>query len=246
MKINAKQAGTSPVLRPHVLRLLYLGFILSFLLPYVDVKGCSTKKVQLLHGYDLLANDQGSFYYMTIGIFAVFLIFSFMNGKHSKSIRAFASGWRSLGAGFSSLAVLFMPRLQFLFDEVTYRTGLFLGLACAVAAFVDGCIASIRGLAVLRRSGPHDLREGIFPALLRYHYAVMIVSVLMIPAYFYLMKNDIMLAVLILFLLSLPFAITQYLVLEGVKRGEAWTRVWAVVVSFIVAAAFALIIMGFI
>jgi hypothetical protein len=246
MKMNEKLAGITLMLRPHMLRLLYLGFILTFLLPYVDVRGCSTKKVQLFHGYDLLVNDQGAFYCVTIGIFAAFFIFSFINGRYSKSIKAFASGWRSLGAGFSSLVVLFMPRLQFLFDEVTYKTGLFLGLACAVVAFFDGCIVSIKGFVELRRSRPPGSQEGIFPALLRYHNAVIILSVLVVPVYFFLMRKDIVLAVLIFFLLSVPFVISQYLVLEGVRRGEKWTRRWAVVVSFIVAAALALIIMGFI
>ena len=245
MKLKEKSIAFLAFIKPHLLRLFYLGFILSFLLPYVDVRGCSNKKMQYLHGYDLLNSDQGIMYYVTIGIFAAFFILSFIKRDYSRSFRAFGSSWKALCAGFSGLVILFMPRLQFLFDEVFYRSGFGLGLACAAAVFADGGTISLKELAALWNERPAGPAEGFSPALRYYHYGVIVLSILMIPVYFFLMRKDIIFAMLIFLLQSAPLAVSQFIVLEGVRRGEKWTRIWAVAVSFIVVAALALIVMGF-
>src|SRR5271157_738583 len=132
-------------LKPHLMRLLCLAFILSFLLPYVDVRGCSDKKMQYFHGYELILKGYGGIIYLLpICIFAFTLMASFMKKSPLQSLNAFGAGLKALGAGLSGLIILFMPPLQFLFDEVSYRIGYILGLACAAAVFAEGVGISIK------------------------------------------------------------------------------------------------------
>jgi hypothetical protein len=233
-------------LRPHVLRLLYLAFILSFLLPYTDVRGCVDKKMHSYHGYDLIFKGYGGIIYvLPLCIFALFFILSFRKKKFSTSFRAFGASWKALGAGFSGLVVWFMPRLQFLFDEVFYQPGYALGLICTAGAFVEGVIISIKDFNALRNGRPTVIPDGYSPALMRYHYGISIFSLLLVPAYFFLMHKDVVFAVLIFLFLSLPFVLSQQIVVEGVRRGERWTRRWAIAASVLALAALALTIIGF-
>jgi hypothetical protein len=231
------------LLKPHLMRLLCLAFILSFLLPYVDVRGCSDKKMQYFDGYELILKGYGGIIYLLpICIFAFILIASFMKKSPLKSFGAFGASWKALGAGLSGLIILFMPPLQFLFDEVSYRAGYFLGLVCAAGVFTEGIALSLRDLLILRKERPPEPPDGYSPALIKYHYGVIIFSILLVPVNFFIMRGEIVFPVLILLVLSAPFVLSQTIVLEGVRRGERWTRRWAVAVFFLALAAVALIV----
>jgi len=244
--INEKISKFFIFLRPHLLRLLYLAFILSFLLPYTDVRGCMDKKMHLYHGYDLIFKGYGGILYvLPLCIFALFFILSFRKKNSSTSFRAFGASWKALGAGFSGLVIWFMPRLQFLFDEVFYRPGYALGLICTAGVFAEGIIISLKNFNALRNGRPTEIPDGYSPALMRYHYGISLFSLLLVPAYFFLMYMDIMFAILIFLFLSLPFVLSQQIVIEGVRRGERWTRRWAIAVSVLVLAALALTVVGF-
>ncbi len=233
------------LLKPHLMRLLCLAFVFSFLLPYVDVRGCSDKKMQYLYGYELIIKGYGGLIYLLpICIFAIILIASFMKKSPLQSVYAFGAGLRALGAGLSGLVILFMPPLQFLFDEVSYRIGYVLGLASAAAVFSEGIAISVNSLFFLRKERQQNPIEGS-PLLLRYHYGVMIFSILLVPIYFFIMRGEIVFPVLVLLVLSAPFIVLQYIVIEGVRRGEGWTRRWAVAAFILALAAVAMIVLSF-
>ncbi len=233
-------------LKPYFMKLLYFAFILSFVLPYVDVRGCSNKKMEYFHGYDLIFKGYaGLIYLVPICIFIIILIVSFMRKSPLQSLRAFAAVWRAIGAGLSGIVIWLMPQLQFLFDDLFYRAGYALGLACAAAVFGEGIYTSLKNLFILRKERPPSSERAYSVSLLRYHYGIAFFSLLLVPAHFYVMRSEIVLPVLIFLIFSLPFVLSQIIAVEGVWRGERWTRRWAVAVFFLALAALALLVVSF-
>ena len=233
--------------RPHAVRALYLVFILSFLLPYVEVTGCTTKIITTYNGYQLMHGNPAAFYLLSIGAFIVFFVFSFYRKEAGVALRAFAASWRATTAALSGFIVAFLPGIQFLFDGVIMLIGQFLGLVCALAVFADGMVIAVRGYADLRRERGAGGGAGKTQsqALVRLHTAVIIISLALVPVYVFKMHDDVGTALLVFLFLSLPFVLTQCIVLEGVRRGEPWTRTWAFVVPVLMAGALVLMVLSF-
>jgi hypothetical protein len=236
----------SVFLSPHVSRLLCLAFIFSFLLPYVDVRGCSDKKMHYYQGYDLILRGEGGvIYLLPIGLFLAIFILSFIKKNYSMSFGAFGMSWKVLCAGLSGLVIWFMPQLQFLFDDVYFRVGFFLGLGSASALFIFSSVGSLRELFLLRNQRP-EVPQGAYSRVLeKYHIGVIVFSLVLAPCYFFQLRKEIGMAVLIFLLLSLPFVLSQLVVLEGVRRGERWPRFWSIAVSLLALGAAVLIVLGF-
>jgi hypothetical protein len=233
--------------RPHALRVVHLLFILSFLLPYIDVMGCSTKKISTYTGSQLILKQDSpaSLYLAAMGVFAAFFIFSFFGKKASASLGAFAAAWRVIAAAVSGFIIGLLPGLQFLFDGVFMRAGQFLGFLCAGVVIIDGIIISAGGYIGLRKERAVAPGSTGPAGLLRYHAAVMIAGLAMVPAYAVILHNEIPLAVLYFFFLTLPFVLSQCIVMEGVRRGEAWTRRWAFAAAAVIAAGVVVTVLGF-
>ncbi len=227
-------------IRPWALRAIYLGFIGSFMLPYVTVTGCSDGKVQVFRGYDLFTGYEAAFYLAAILIILSCLVLSFVKTAPGPSLEAFAAAWRAISAALSGMIVGFIPRIQYLFDSVTPHAGQVLGLVCAGALFAEGAVGSLWGYLRLRRDRPPGHPGG---ALWTFHRAVLLVSLAMVPFYFIGLGDEWGIALLYLFLLTLPFLLVQLIVLEGVRRDEAWPRTWAMGVALLVALALALTVM---
>ncbi|OHD64352.1 MAG: hypothetical protein A2176_01830 [Spirochaetes bacterium RBG_13_51_14] len=229
---------------PHVFRALCLIFILSFLLPYVEVMGCKTKKITSYHGYDLLKGYPAVLYLVVIGIFFAYIVLSFFKKDRSNSFKAFAACWRAISAALSGIIVGFLPGLQFLFDTVFMMIGQLLGLICAAAIFAEGVAVSIRGYIFLRRergSGGEPVHSG---PLRKFHVAVIFVSLAAVPIYFIGLYDEFGLALIYLIFLSLPFVLSQCIVIEGVRRGERWTGRWVAPVSVLLAGMLAVAILS--
>jgi hypothetical protein len=229
-------------IRPNMIRALCCAFIFSFLLPYVDVMGCTTKKMSTYNGYQLIRGGPAALYVLTIVIFLAILILSFYKKEASRALEAFAASWRAITAALGGLIIGLLPGLQFLFDGVFMRVGQALGMACAAAVFIDGMAVSIAGYF-----GLAGIREGAAAyskPLLKYHAAVMAVSLCLVPVYFFGLHEDIGLGVIYFLSLSLPFSLSQLIVMEGVRRNERWTRYWAVAVSFLIAGGVVLSVLN--
>ncbi|MBN2080462.1 MAG: hypothetical protein JW838_15935 [Spirochaetes bacterium] len=226
--------------RPWAMRALYLGFMGSFMLPYVTVTGCSDGKVQVFRGYDLFTGYEAVFYLAAILIVLSCLALSFVRTEPSASLAAFASAWRAISAALCGLIVGFIPRIQHLFDSVSPHAGQILGLVCAAALFAEGAAGSARGYIRLRRDRPPGPRGG---SLRVFHGGVLLVSLAMVPFYFIGLGDEWGISLLYLFLLTLPFILVQLITLEGVRRGEAWPRTWALGVTLFTALALALTVM---
>jgi hypothetical protein len=235
--------------RPHAMRALYLVFILSFLLPYVEVTGCSTKIITTYRGYQLISKEPGIvvLYLISICIFMAFFVFSFYKKEASTALNAFAAAWRAIMAAVAGFIVGNLPGIQFLFDDVLMLIGQFLGLVCAAAVFIDGMAIAVRNYSVLLKNRDAGAGAGQThaKALARLHAGVIIFSLALVPAYAIRMLDEIGDALLLFMLLSLPFVLSQCIVLEGVQRGEAWTRKWAVVVPILMAGILVLIVLGY-
>jgi len=233
--------------RPHAIRALYLVFILSFLLPYVEVTGCTTKIITTHHGYHLIRGHPAVFYLFSIGIFIVFFVFSFYKKESTVALKAFAAGWRAMTAAISGFIIGFLPGIQFLFDDVLMLIGQFLSLVCAAAVFIDGMVIAVRDYSVLRKNREDGAGAGETNAktLVRIHTAIIIFSLALVPAYVIQMLNEIGIALLLFMFLSMPFVLSQCIVLEGVRRGERWTRIWAVAAPILMAGVLVLIVLGY-
>jgi hypothetical protein len=233
--------------RPHAVRALYLVFIFSFLLPYVEVTGCSTKIITTYHGYQLIRGNPSLFYLFSICIFIAFFVFSFYKKETSIALEAFAASWRAMTAALSGFIVGYLPGIQFLFDDVLMLIGQFLGLVCAAAIFIDGMVIAIRDYSILLKGREAGAGAGQThsKALMRLHTAVIIFSLALVPAYVIRTLDEIGSALLLFLFLSLPFVLSQCIVLEGVRRGEGWTRRWGIAAPILMAGVLVLIILSY-
>ena len=237
---------TSPALwrrvRPHANRFLCLAFICSFLLPFVDVEGCATKKIGTHYGYSLVL-DSPVLYVIAIGAVLLVLLLSFLVKEGSASFNAFAAAWRAMAAAVAGMIVLLFPGLQFLFDNVFMRSGQLIALLSTALLFAVGVVEAAVAYVGLRRETPTGPADR--PGLLKYHAAMIVVALALVPVYGIALKEEIGLTVTYVCVLTLPFVLSQLLVIEGVKRGEAWVRRWAPAVALVLAAAAAVSILGY-
>lgn len=230
--------------RLQLFRLACCLFLFSFLLPYVDVMGCSTKKIVTYRGYQLIQGPPAVFYLASVAVCIAMLAFSFYRKETTLALRAFGAVWRAMGAAASGFVIGLLPGLQFLFDGVFMLAGQLLGLVCIAALFADGLVISIRDYLVLRREAPAPSGKALPPALSKLHGAAAAASLLFVPLYGYALRSEIILALLYFLVLSLPFLLSQAIALEAVKRGERWTLRWAPAVLLLLAGAAVLIIAG--
>lgn len=229
--------------RPWIRRALSLLFIFSFLLPYVDVKGCTTKTTGTYYGYDLIQGESAVLYLAAIGIFLLLLVLSFLVREGSASFGAFAAGWRAMAAATAGVIVLLFPDLDFLFDTVFMGPGQLIGVSAAALVFIDGAADAACGYAGLRRGSPDG--PSLSGGLAKYHAAMIGLALSLVPAYAIALWEEIGLTVTYFVILTLPFVLSQLIVLEGVKRGEKWTRGWAPGVAVVMAAAIVMIVLGY-
>ncbi len=232
--------------RTHLVRLLCCLFIFSFLLPYVDVLGCSSKKIETYHGYQLIKGFAAVFYLAAVALFAAMLVLSFYRKEVTRSLKAFGAAWRAMAASAAGFIVWLIPGVQFLFDNVYMLFGQLLGLTCVVLVFIDAAAVSITEYAALRKEAlSPDGAETLPPALKKVHAAAIIISLALVPLYVYLLRGEILLAVMYFLFLSLPFILSQAIVMEGVRRGERWTLRLAPAVMIVLAGVTALVILSF-
>ena len=233
--------------RPSILRIVYLAFILSFLLPFVTVRGCKSQQVKLYNGYELIidAHGGGWVYLVPICIFAAYFIISFIIKNYSKGLKAFGASWGALGAGLSGLVLFYYSQLQFLFDTVSFRIGFYLAVLCAAAVFAYGIAVSLKGFSALRKDRQPEQPGARSSALVQYHYGIAVFSLLLVPVYFFQMRYSVVMAFCIFVFLSLPFILSQLIVVESVRQGEGWPGRWAVAVFILALAMLALVILSF-
>ncbi|HPV43461.1 MAG TPA: hypothetical protein PKX40_19935 [Spirochaetota bacterium] len=246
MTTREQLSGFVKVARPHVLRLACFLFIFSFLLPYVDILGCTSKKIETIQGYQLIKGAPAAFYLFAIAAFVLMLVFSFYRKDAARSLRAFGASWRAMAAAVSGFIIWLIPGIQFLFDNVYMLIGQLLGLVCVVLVYVDAIAVSAREYVLLRSEAVSpDGAKALPSSLAKVHAAAVVISFALIPFYGYSLRDEIMLAVMYFLFLSIPFALSQAIVLQGIRRGERWTLRWTPVVAVLLAAATALVILSY-
>ncbi len=237
MKTRDRLTGMVKAARPHAIRLAYCLFIFSFLLPYVDVMGCSTKKIETYHGYQLVRGAPAALYLLAIVLFIAMLALSFYSREITRTLSAFGASWRAMAAAVAGFIIGLLPGVQFLFDGVFMLIGQLLGLACAAAVIIDGLAVSVKEFAVLRKEPSPAAGTALPPALAKLHLAAAVISLALVPLYCYSLRSEVMLAVLYLLFLSLPFVLSQTIVLQGIRRGERWTLWWTPVAAVLLVGA---------
>lgn len=245
MKTGKQPAGMMKAARPHLIRLAYCLFIFSFVLPYVDVVGCSTKKLSTYRGFDLFTGTSAIFYLIAIALFIAMIAFSFYRKDISKPLRAFGSAWRGMASAVAGFIIGFLPGVQFLFDNVYMLVGQILGIACTAVVFMDGMVVSMKDYADLRKETPSAADAVALPPVLgKVHGAALIFSLALVPLYGYALRGEAMIAVMYFLFLSLPFVLSQAIVLQGVRRGERWTLRWAPIIWLILAGVAVITVMS--
>ncbi|HOT46716.1 MAG TPA: hypothetical protein PLM53_18800 [Spirochaetota bacterium] len=246
MTTRERFSGLVKAARPHVLRLACFLFIVSFLLPYVDVLGCTSKKIETVHGYQLIKGAPAVFYLSAIAAFVLMLVFSFYRKNFSRSIRAFGASWRAMAAAVSGFIVWLIPGIQFLFDNVYMLIGQVIGLVCVVLVFADAMAVSIREYALLQSEAVSpEGAKALPPALKKLHIAAIVISLMLVPFYGYSLRDERILAVMYFLFLSIPFALSQAIVIQGIRRGERWTLHWTPAVAVLLVATIALVILSY-
>ncbi len=117
------------------IRIAYLLFIFSFLMPFIDVEGCKTKKVTSYNGYELLLKNDGYLYCIPLFIVFFYLIVSFFKRDFSALLRAFLHTLQAIGIAFSLYMIWIVMQFQFLFDHITPRIGFITTLASSLYIF---------------------------------------------------------------------------------------------------------------
>ncbi|MBN2161001.1 MAG: hypothetical protein JW807_16540 [Spirochaetes bacterium] len=245
MSEQSKTAAFLSSARPHLFRAVSLLFVVSFLLPFIDVVGCTTKTMSTFHGYQLFKGYNTLFFLAAILIFITYIVFSFYKRAVSRSLSAFGSSWRALTAALSGLAVWIIPSLEFLFDEVSSNVGQALAFVCAAAVFIDGLAISLRDYLSLRAESPGGPGAGPYRRHLLFHRGVIVFSLALVPVYFFNMLDEIPVAVIFFLTLSLPFALSELIVIQGLVREERWARRWTAGAACVAAAMAAFVVMSY-
>ena len=98
-----------------IFRALYFLFFLSFFMPFIAVKGCSTKEMATYYGYELFTITNGEIYFLPIGIFLLFFLWTFFWKFFNRGLKLFLICWKTTLAGIAGFILCFVPGIQFLF-----------------------------------------------------------------------------------------------------------------------------------
>ncbi len=246
MTTRERLSGMLKTARPHLFRMVCCLFIFSFLLPYVDVLGCSSKKIETVHGYQLIKGGAAAFYLLALAMVVLMLALSFYRREITRSLKAFGAGWRAIAAAVAGFIIWLIPGVQFLFDNVYMLIGQLLGLVSVFLLFIDAIAISITDYSLLRKEAVSADGAGALPlALAKIHAAIVIISLALVPLYAFSLRDENILAVMYFFLLSLPFALSQAIVIQAIRREERWTLWWTPAAVVLLVGVMVIIILSF-
>ena len=213
--------------KAHVLRLIYILFILSFFMPYATVTGCSSKKVTDFTGLDMVMYTEGIIYIVPVAIFLFFLVSSFIKIKADRflHLEAFMFNWKALMASLAGVILIVVPQLQFLFDDFEPRAGLITAVLCCLAAFTDSMGNTIMYIKKYKdESGFRITGSGDYPRTwYGVNWIIIVCALAVVPYYFIENINDISIAFILLFFMTIPFVMSQVIVLAALVKNEPWS-----------------------
>lgn len=223
--------------KAHVLRITYILFIISFFMPYATVTGCTSKKVTDFTGIDMIMHNEGLIYIVPVIIFIIFLTASFIKLKtdRSLSLQAFMFSWKAVLTGIAGIIIGVYPQLQFLFDEFEPRAGLFIAVFCCLAVYSYSMVKTVLLVRILKKGPGIKLTPGEGCSRLWYaaNWIIIACGVAMVPYYIIMNIDSIEIAFILLFAMTLPFILSQIIVLTALVKNEPWSIRWSRAFSII-------------
>jgi len=241
-KIKVAWAKTSA----HVWRAIYLIGVLSFLLPFVTVKGCASSEVSTYRGYELIGKDFqefrdfGWYFLLPICIGLAFWGLSFVPRRGGELLQGFMKSWRLLFSSTSFCVVFLFTFLKFLFDTVNPLAGWYLGVTCWSLVWIAAFAAVITHIyRMTSASSPSPSAVPRRSLLLRVeHYLLALFAVAypissFIKVYGTAGWGELPWTLISLWLFSMPAVFVLYFAAHGLKNDERWAVVWSASISFL-------------
>ncbi len=242
-----KVSRVSRKTRQHFWRAVYVLGTLSFCLPFVSVKGCSSSEITDYHGFQLIGQDDSWPIIFPMALGVVLLALSFLRRRYGDILLGFTKAWKSIGTLVAVCVLVVWVDVHFLFDEVYWRTGRVVGVACWSVVYLGSYIAGMQLFVRVRRLPrtplPLTSADRVWlPS--RTCYRALGALAFLAPMHAFLLQEPNWEGLITLglcwLLISLPVFLVFYFAAEGLRRGRRWAVVWNVVsspVSCIAAAA---------
>lgn len=226
--------------KDHVWRGLYLLGVLSFLLPFVTVKGCGSSEITDYRGFQLITDDfagGGWCFLLPICIGLTFFGLSFVGRRGGRILQGFFKGWRAVFSSLAAVTVLLFTFLIFIFSTVHVRIGWIL---CAVSWSLVYLRDMLSGFAHLRELN----RSRALPAcgtswqivLLSIMHYLLVLEAFACPVIWTANWDAEALPWLAggLLFFSVPIFLVLQFAAEGISTGERWAIVWSALLSSLI------------
>ena len=215
--------------------------VLSFFLPFLTVRSCSTQEMTDYRGYELLGQGVGWICVFPLAMAGLFFALSFFRSRARPLLRLFGMSWKALLAAAAGFVALAGSLLVFMFDEIIPRVGTWLCGAGWSALFVLAAVQGVRLYGELRRPGglAEADPENPFRIAVAFHYAVAVVLAAL-PAASYAVDRDHDPGHLLWYAVVVPALPMLAVAGLGLRRAERWAALWSTVFSLLAAAVLVL------
>jgi len=210
--------------------------VLSFFLPFLTIRSCSTGEMTDYRGYQLLGVDGGWIFVFPLAAAALLFALTFRRPRPPSLQGLFGVGWKGLLAAAAGFAVWAGSMLMFMFDKIIPRVGYWLCGACWCVLLA---LAAVRGAGLyagLRRSGATAPVEsgGPYRLAVAFHFAVGVVLAVL-PTAAFAVDSAHEPDPFVWYALVIPALPVLYVAVLGLRRAERWAALWSTAFSFILA-----------
>jgi hypothetical protein len=123
-----------------LLRVIWLISIVSFLLPFLTVKGCQTKVATQYSGYQLFSEEQGWILAIPLAAAFAYFLLSYRKSVPSLNFKGFVQTWNMFIAAAFAFLIGVLPSIMFLFDDVKHLSGQVLAASCWLLQYITYAI----------------------------------------------------------------------------------------------------------
>jgi len=235
---------TRGAIRRFIIRVGCLAYVAAFFLPFVKERGCAKGSgIRELTGINLLMSDGGWIYAVAFVAIIIILVLTLLtfNGCIIASLLTFQAGCRALCAGVACFIAVFLPGFQFFFSVVQPLTGQKVAVASSAALWLEGIATALWGCRAMKgEKGVDSMRKR---ALERFHLAGLLVSLALVPAYSFGLRNVAIAAIICIVFCSLPFLFMQWAAVRAANLGDRWVNHWSFAMPILLLSAITLVVL---
>jgi hypothetical protein len=215
--------------------------VLSFFLPFLTVRSCSTQEMTDYRGYELLGQGSGWIFVFPLALAVLLFALSFFRPRVRPLLRLFGLSWKALLAATAGFTALAGSLIVFMFDKIIPRVGYWLCGAGWSVFFVMAAVQGVRLYAELRRPGGMAEPDpgNPFRIAVAFHYAVA-VFLAALPAASCALDGDHDPGHLLWYAVVVPTLPMLAVAALGLRRAERWAALWSTAFSFLAAAVLVL------